>query len=346
MASISLSMSCPNCGGALSASEGAHYTSCPYCTAMLAIEGDKGVRKITFRNKVTRVQAIEAVQRWWRGGFKARDLKVRGLISESFPIYVPFWRLKARAAGWVCGYRTETHRDSKGNTHTRRVPLEKMILRDFDWSHVASDPGDIGIEHLRNFEGEAILHDEGSIPTFEATTSSTDAAAMGSQQVMSEAISYTGVPTVTFQDIHVFPKDLSIIYYPIWVVRYTYSERIYFATVDGVTGMVLSGRAPGDNLWRSIAMSLGMAVGGIGFAFSAWLAISGGSQESLGLGAMGMIGCLLVAAGAYAFFRYGGEMTTGDVKGGYNLFNSSSTRSVEDEVFKRLSPEMLGRMRR
>jgi hypothetical protein len=258
---------------------------------MLAIEGDEGVRKITFRNKITRTQAIEAVQRWWRGGFKARDLKTRGVVAESFPIYVPFWRFKARAAGWVCGYRTETHSDGKGHTHTKRVPLEKMILRDFDWSHVACDPGDIGIEHLRNFEGEAVLVDEGSIPTFEVTTSHSDAQAMGSQQVMSEAVSYTGVPTVTFQDIHVFPKDLSIIYYPIWVIRYTYSERIYFATVDGVTGMILSGRAPGDNLWRSIAMSLGMAVSGIGLSLCAYLAIqAGGSQDSLGIVAIGMIG--------------------------------------------------------
>jgi DNA-directed RNA polymerase subunit RPC12/RpoP len=74
MTGISLSMSCPNCGGALSASEGAHYASCPYCTAMLAIEGDEGIRKIMFKDKVTRVQAVEAVQRWWKGGFKARDL--------------------------------------------------------------------------------------------------------------------------------------------------------------------------------------------------------------------------------------------------------------------------------
>ena len=342
MAGISLSMSCPNCGGALSLGEGTHYTSCAYCNAMLAVEGDDGVRQITFKTRVTRVQAIEAVQRWWRGGFKARDLKTRGVVAESFPIYVPFWRLRARAAGWVCGYRTETHRDSKGNTRTRRVPLEQMIIRDFDWSQVACDPGDIGVEHLRNFEGEAILH-EADVPTFEATTSRTDALAKGSQQVMSEAMAYAGVPTVTFRDLHLFPKDLSIIFYPIWVVRYTYADRVYFATADGVTGAVLSGRAPGDNLWRSLAMAAGMAVGGIGSAFSLWLALSGGSQDSFGIGAIGVIGCLAIAAGAFAFFRYGGEMTTGDVKGGYNLFGPSSAGSVEDQVFDKIAPFMAGR---
>ncbi|HEY3272903.1 MAG TPA: hypothetical protein VGJ92_04015 [Methanocella sp.] len=346
MSGISLNMNCPNCGGALSLKEGSHYTSCAYCTAMLAVEGDEGISKITFKDKITRVQAVEAVQHWWRGGFKARDLKTRGLITESYPIYVPFWRLKARAAGWVCGYRTETHTDSKGNTHTKKVPLEKMIVRDFDWSHVACDPGDIGIEHLRNFEGEAVLHDEGSIPTFEATTSRTDAIADGSQQVMSEAVSYAGVPTVTFQDVHVFPKDLSIVFYPIWVVRYTYSERMYFATVDGITGSVLSGRAPGDNLWRSLAMAAGMAIGGIGSAFSLSVLLSGGSEDTAGIGIVGMIICLAVAAGAFVFFRYGSEMTTGDVKGGFNLGGSSSRKAVQDEVMKQMAPQIFGRMRR
>ncbi|MGA9140620.1 MAG: hypothetical protein WBZ29_10375 [Methanocella sp.] len=341
MAGISLSMNCPNCGGSVSVGEGVRYASCQYCSAMLAIEGDDGIRRITFKSKVTRVNAIEAVQRWWRGGFKARDLKSRGLVTESYPIYVPFWRLKARAAGWVCGYK-EVHHEKR----TERVPLEKMIVRDFDWSRVACDPGDIGIEHLRNFEGEAVLHDEGDIPTFEVTTSRTDATTMGSQQVMSEAVAYTGVPHITFQDVHVFPKDLSVIFYPVWVVRYTYAERMYFATVDGVTGVVLSGRAPGDNLWRSIAMSAGMAAAGIGLSFCAWLGIvGGGSEGSVGAAIVGIIVCLGIAGGTFAFFRYGSEMTTGDIKGGFNLFNSSTKAVSEENILNKLAPEILGRMR-
>jgi hypothetical protein len=177
------------------------------------------------------------------------------------------------------------------------------------------------------------------------TTSRTDATANGSQQVMSEAISYAGVPNVTFQDVHVFPKDLSVIFYPVWVVRYTYSDRMYFATVDGITGNVLSGRAPGDNLWRSLAMSCGMAVGGIGSAFSLWILINSDSGESGGLGIFGIIVCLAIAAGAFAFFRYGSEMTTGEVKGGFS-FSNSSQKLVQNEMVKQIAPQILVRRRR
>jgi hypothetical protein len=206
---------------------------------MLAIEGDDGVRRITFKSKVTRVQAIEAVQRWWRGGFKARDLKSRGQVTESYPIYVPFWRLNARAAGWVCGYKTVQR-----NKRTERVPLEKMIVRDFDWSAVACDPGDIGIEHLRNFEGEAVLHDEGDIPTFEVTIG-TDATAKGSQQVMSEAVAYTGVPTSPSRTC-IFRRTWRHLLPGMGGAMHVLNACA--ATVDGVTGIVPSGRAPGDNL--------------------------------------------------------------------------------------------------
>lgn len=333
---ISLSMNCPNCGGDLSFDEGVHYASCKYCSAVLSIEGDDGVRRITFKNKVDRDGAIAEVKAWWKGGFKARDLRRRGEITECYPIYVPFWRLKARAAGWVCGYKVVQSQKS-----SRRVPLEHMVARDFDWSQVASDAGDIGVEHLRNLEGEAVVLEEGSIPTFEATTSSTDALAQGMAQVQSEAVSYAGVPHITFQQVNVISRGLSLIFYPIWMVRYKYADRMYFATVDGITGRVLSGRAPGDYLWRSITMAVGMAVGGVGIGFSLWLAISMQSKDACGLALFLIAGCLAIAAGAFGFFRYGSEMTAGDVKGGYNLFKTHS--DAEDAAFEKMAPALFRR---
>ena len=333
---ISLSMSCPNCGGALNMDEGAKFTSCPYCSAVLSIEGDGGVHRITFKNNVNRDQAIAEVRRWWKGGFKARDLRRKGEITECYPIYVPFWHLRARAAGWVCGYKVVQR-----NKRSERVPLEKMVARDFDWTQVASDAGDLGVEHLRNLEGDATILDEGSIPTFEATTSNTDAMAKGMSQVQSEAVSYTGVPHITFQQVNVIPRNMSLIFYPIWMVRYKYADRMYFATVDGITCSVLSGRAPGDYLWRSLTMAVGMAIGGVGIGFSLWLGIAIQSKEGLGLALFMIAGCLAIAAGSFGFFRHGAEMTAGDVKGGYNLFKDHT--DVEDAAFEKIAPSLFGR---
>ena len=198
---ISVSMNCPKCGGALSVDEGSKTTTCPYCSLLLEIQGDDGVKKIMLTNNLDKDKAIAQVKGWWHGGFKARDLKNKGEITECYPIYVPFWKLKARVAGWVCGYNV-VHE----NKTTKKVPKEVMINRDMDWNEVACDAGDIGVEHLHNLDGKAVLHDEGSIPTFEVTSSNTDALARGLESIRNSAIAMSGVANKTFQKVHVFPE--------------------------------------------------------------------------------------------------------------------------------------------
>jgi hypothetical protein len=314
---ISVSMNCPSCGGSLSIEEGSKTTSCPYCTSLLAIQGDGGVEKIMFTNNLDNAKAVAVAKKWMGGGFKARDLVKKAEITESYPIYVPFWKLKARAAGWVCGWREET-RGSGKNARRERVPMEELVMRDFDWNEIACDAGDIGIEHLNNVNGKALLHDEGSIPTFEVTTSPTDATSMGTEAIRNSAISSAGVPHKTFVKMHVFPENVELIYYPVWMIRYKYSGRMYFATIDGVTGNILSGRAPGDPLWRSIAMAIGMALGGYGAGFGLSLLVNL-EGDSAQLGILVGIVCLAIAGGSFMFFRHGSEITTGSLKGGYNM---------------------------
>ncbi len=310
---ISISLNCPMCGGALSLAEGDRMTSCPYCSAMLAIEGDDGVNKLTYKNNLDRDKAIGISRSWMGGGFKARDLKQKAEITECYPIYAPFWKLRARAAGWVCGYREE-----RRDKNTVRVPMEKMVMADFDWNEIACDIGDIGVERLGSIDGVATLHDEGSIPTFEVTTSPDDAATKGKASVQEAAIRSAGVPHKTFVKMHIFPQGLTLIFYPIWIVRYKYLNRMYFCAIDGITGKVLAGRAPGDTLLRTVAMTLGMFAGGYGSAIGliAMDYIHGNGALAIGGGII--IVCLLIALTSYRFYRYGSEVTTGSVKGGFN----------------------------
>jgi hypothetical protein len=312
---ITLSMNCPTCGGAVSVQEGAKIVSCPYCSLLLSIEGDQGVSKIMLKNKLDKSKAESIARNWMSGGLKARDLKAKAEVTECYPIYVPFWKLHGRAAGWVCGYREEHH-----DKHTHRIPMEKMVLREFDWNGAACDVGDIGVEHLSNLDGEAMLHDEGSIPTFEVTTSPTDAAGLGAAGIRKAAVNSASVEHETFINMHVFPKGLMLLYYPIWMLRYKYTGRMYFVTLDGITGKVLSGRAPGDALMRSIAMAAGMFIGGFGSAMGLrFLVTVQGDATMAGLVIIGA--CLAIAGLTFTFFRHGSEVTTGSLQGGFNFGN-------------------------
>ncbi|MEM2976128.1 MAG: hypothetical protein QXW06_00530, partial [Thermoplasmata archaeon] len=160
--------------------------------------------------------------------------------------------------------------------------------------------------------GEAVLHEEGTIPTFEVTTSSTDAMQQGTEAIRGMARASAGVPRITFEKIHVIPRVLVLIFYPIWIARYEYAGRSYFATVDGVTGSILSGRAPGDPLYQSLVMTAGSAIGGL----LAGLGLSLLSASGTLGGVLVVIGLALFGA-SYLFFRHGSEITEGDIPKAY-----------------------------
>jgi hypothetical protein len=305
--SISISMSCPACGGALSMDEGHRFSSCPYCSSVLSIEGEGGVEKITLSGNIDKDKSLLKAGQWLESIGMAMDLGKKASIKECYQIYVPFWKMKARASGWVCGYSDEDTDD--GST---RVYRENIVMRDLDWNMIACDPGDLGIIHLKNIEGKAVLHDEGSIPTFEATVPEASAMERGIEEIRKIAIKWSGIDSVSFSKVHVFPKNLVMIFYPVWIIRYDYMGGSYFATIDGINGNVLSGRAPGETLIRGAVLAAGTAIGGFGLGFALWLAKVFDYGWLAALIALPV--CVAVAAASYRYFSRSNEYTTGAVK--------------------------------
>ena len=335
MADLSVGLNCPACGGAVNVQEGESVLNCQYCGSTLFIEGDQGIQTIAFKNKVTKESAITASQCWWKTGLKARDLKRTGKIIEVYPIYLPFWSTTARVAGWVCGYEERRHSDSKGNTHVERIPKEVMILNDYRYSEIACDPGDLGIRSLKNFSGDRSFADFEMIPTFETTTSKDVAAKEARMKAEEWGREQAKVPNVTFERLYVIPHNMSIIYYPIWVVRYSYRARMYMNTVDGVTGKVLSGRAPGDPLFQSLAITAGSAVGGIvsgaGLLLAAFME-AGQNGAYFAIGGFVIGGIILY--GTYRFFRSGSEIVEGEFsdKEGTSKFGMGDLKQISQTL--------------
>lgn len=310
---MSVGLSCPSCGGALRIDEGESVINCQYCDSTLFIEGDKGVQTVAFKNRMDPQRVLEAAQAWWRKGLKARDLKKVGKVSEIYPIYIPFWSNQTKIAGWVCGYEERTYSDGKGHTRTERVPKEVMVLQDYRFSQIACDPGDLGIRSLRNFGGERALEDFNMIPTFETTSSVDEARRQAEAEATNYARSRAGVPHITFESIYAIPKSMSVIYYPVWVVRYSYRSRMYMVTVDGVTGQVLSGRAPGDPLFQSLAITGGSAAAGLVSGFGLLLTVWSSGSENSGYFAVGGLAIgLAILYFTYHFFRHGSEIAEGE----------------------------------
>ena len=328
MPDISVGLNCPACGGALSVAEGENTVICQYCNSTLYVEGDQGVTTIAFKNKILKDGAAGASHSWWAKMPKARDLKSTGKIVESYPIYLPFWRTVTRVAGWICGYEEHRRTDKDGHVTVERVYLERIVNNDYVFSEIACDPGDLGIRSLKNFMGETSFADFDMIPTYEATTSKDDAIAKAKANALATARSSAHVPNVTFEKIHVIPKRLSMIYYPIWVVRYNYKDRMYFDSVDGVTGQVLSGRAPGDPMFQALAATAGASVGGL--IAAAGIIFSNGAAE---IAAIGVVVGFVVLYIAYRWFRHGSEVIQGDFKEKKSLASAlSQVRQVSKSL--------------
>jgi hypothetical protein len=126
-------------------------------------------------------------------------------------------------------------------------------------------------------------------------------------------------------------KRIRRVFYPIWRIRYRYKNRLYWATLDGVTGRIMALRAPQDDRQRlkwllgsSVVVSfvvgkllrlilLSIAHGGLGAVF----ALLGIAPVLLGVFFFfGVCFSVAVLVVAWEQFRYPGELviTGGNVE--------------------------------
>jgi hypothetical protein len=298
---ISLALNCPSCAGGIAADEGASVASCPSCGSLLYLRGDQGVHTVRFKNTLDEDRVSELLTESFNVGPKALDLAWEAEVSESFPIYVPFWRLRARACGWVCGTTGDKGKEA----------VEKMVLGDHEWSGIACDAHELGITRLPSASGEVVGHEEGSIPTFAVTSSADDARRRGAEWILEDQVGNAGVARVSFKKVQLLHRYLGLVYYPLWICRYTYKGRSYFATFDGVHGSLLSGRAPGDPRFQGVLGAGGAAVGG---ALSGWSVVALLMLRGADIGLYGALFGIVIFFAATAFFRHGSEITDGELK--------------------------------
>ncbi len=304
---ILLTLTCPACGGQVRCEEGESLVLCNYCDSVFALTSDEGANKIMYKLVLSKDAALAAVKSWMRQGPKADDLAVVAEITETYPMYLPYWRLVARGKAAVCGVEERT--DDEGRT--TRTPKENLINAEYAYSRIACDIGDLGVNAISVPEhAEAVSCDDTcDIVTFSVGSSRDDAFREGQEAIKNAVLrdGESGIDEVTFRKAFCFPKGFSLIYYPFWIVRYRYQQRDYFATVDGISGVIVSGRAPGSVGSQSLAAGIGGAVAGGIFGI-----VSG---FDLILGGFSLILSGIILYFAWVRFRYGDEVITGELSG-------------------------------
>lgn len=311
-------ITCPACAGELDLREGIKTFNCKYCGTLLLTRGVEGVVKYYVPRKIQRNIAIQNMFNWLGKGLaKARGLKNQAKLDDAFLVYIPYWRVNADVIGWVFGKERRTQ-TVNGRTTTYYVDVERKIQKTFDRTFAACDVAELGVRKV-NLAGDEMrpvnfeeLQSEGMM--FNIISSEKEITDYAKQQFVDEAVNSVRVDQITFQHNDLVRPNVSIVYYPLWVVRYIFNGRTYQVIVDGEDGTICYGKAPGNNLYRAVAGIFGTAVGSYLITFFAIFGIVGDGdslEAALVVYVLAFVFGIIAIMWGYKKFRYGGEVEEG-----------------------------------
>jgi hypothetical protein len=305
--------------------EGQVIVACPYCDQRSVVAAAKsevaeskpvgaevlGVRRYQAPLKVTHEQAAQALQGFLSGKVQvARDAARQAQLSEVFLVHLPFWTVWGRGVAYAFGQVKVGSGD-----HQHWEPREKKFARDLTWNSPACEVGEFGVRQvslegcaLQPFNADA-LHRTGMV--FEpvgAEETALEAARQNFDQTIRGEVNMGRTAQLFTRLVR---ARLGLVYYPLWVIRYLYRGRAFQIVVDGVTGQVLYGKAPGSVGYRAAVLVGGMAAGAVAaidipaLILSATTSRSSSSDDnSVVFALIVFVVGLVIMFGAYRTFRY------------------------------------------
>ena len=335
-----LGLSCPRCGGMVPIPEGQAVVRCPFCDQRSLVRGERGVHRYQVPQRIQREQAVSAYQVFLRSQPAiARDALKRSAVSETILVYLPFWTSWVRALGWVFGQERVRNGDK-----TTYKPREVRVVQDMNWTGAACDVGEFGVnsiildeQPLEAFDNDR-LHANGLV--FEPVGSASEARSAAEAEFNSRLQRSAMLDRIAQVFARFVRRRSGLVYYPLWVLRYIYKQRAYQVVVDGFSGQVLYGKAPGNTLYRAAMLVGGMAAGAflaVDASALAWYLASRAEGDSAGgLVIAGVVAVVLgfgLMGAAYRKFRYGEqyEYRAGSKKGLLDLGSGKDIiRQVEE----------------
>ena len=325
-------LTCPRCGGIVPIPEGVAIVICPNCDMRSVVRGEHGIRRYQVPGRIDRQQAVAAYQKFLSGNMAiAPGALGQSTVSEVFQMHLPFWAVWGKTLGWVFGQKQVGSGD-----HKRYEPREVKIVEEMTWNTAACEVGEFGVDQI-TLEGRPLepfasdnLHQTGMV--FEPVGSSQDALITAQEDFKNRVQRKAGLDRQSQVFVKISRPQIGLVYYPLWVVRYTYHNRSFQVVVDGFNGQVLYGKAPGNVFYRAAVLVGGMAAGSFLAIDVPGLILSSGGDD----GDSGKFALVIFAVGlgimyaAYRIFRYG-EHYEYRRKNSMNFLPgfSGSTREIE-----------------
>jgi hypothetical protein len=292
--------------------EGQTIVKCPYCEQRSFVRGERGLRRYQVAQRIDREKAFAGLRQFLTGHRAiASDVAKKAKLTETFVAYLPFWAVWAKVLGWVFGEKRVGSGDNK-----RYEPREVKIAEEMHWNGAACDVGEFGVDSLplttqqmEPFNPDE-LHAQGMV--FEPMGSQSDAQTAADNEFQTDVRDQANLDRVAQVFTRLAHRRFGLVYYPLWVLRYIYRGRAFQVVVDGYTGKVLYGKAPGSTLYRALVLIGGMILGAFlsidlsSAAFAlAFQMEDDGVLALLGIGGVLFITGLGIMVASYRKFRYG-----------------------------------------
>jgi hypothetical protein len=344
-------LSCPSCGGALEVAAGLRVVECPYCETPLLASSEIGIRRWAVEPKIGAERAREVAGKWlgtgWRRDRRLRDQARQG---EAMLAFLPFFRMQADVVGFALG--TEERRRTVGSgknrrTETYEVDVERSIEQSFDRTYPALDVAEWGVQridlrrdHLVPYQPES-LRRLGMV--FSPTGSEVKVKQLARQLMAARSDPGRGLKRVRFKFVETLRERFSVIYYPLWIIRYRFENRSYQILVDGEDGALVYGKAPGNDLYRAFMMVVSQAA-------ALFLATTIVQAIGVSFGGVAVVGVGVFAALMWGWkhFRHGGVVVEGTGVGGGDMHSPEwlSQIPMTAEVEAMVGDLMQGRLPR
>lgn len=333
-------LSCPNCAGTLDVAGGLRVVSCEYCeTPLLALE-QVGIRRFAVEPRVDASRARKAAQEWLASGWnKDRRLKTAAETEESFLCFLPFFRIQADALGVALGTERRTRTVGSGKnrrTVTEEVDVERVVEKSLDRTYPAVHVAEWGIRKVDLTGDRIVPFEQAALETlgmvFPPTSSELAVRQAALEEFKAAADPVRGLHKVRFRFLETLRERLSVIYYPLWIVRYRFADRSYQVLVDAEDGSISYGKAPGNDFFRASMLVLSEAAA----AFLATTALQTGVGAFMLFAGVASIALL---AWGWKRFRHGGVVIEGTgVEAGPSLASSIRVLSESPEdVLRKLA---------
>ena len=307
-------LSCPSCGGALDVSAGLRVVECPYCETPLLAVSEVGVRRWSVRPELDATQARKVAREWLATGW-SRDRRLRrdAEQGEALLAFLPFFRMQSDAVGFALG--TEERRRTVGSgkqrrTQTYEVDVERSVEKSFDRTYPALDVAEWGVQKIDLRNDRLQPYDPDGLKrlgmVFPPTGSEAEVKEAARRQVLSGADPGRGLKRVRFKFLETLRERFSLIYYPLWIIRYRFENRSYQILVDAEDGSLVYGKAPGNDMYRALTMVLSQAA-------ALFIATTIVRFVGANMGGLAAMGAIVVGALWWGWrkFRHGGVVIEG-----------------------------------